>query len=75
MTAIDISRFTDQLTDLSFSMGVYVALSGSVMSSLWLSNGGVVTDFKGGEDYIFGREIVAGGAIHPELLKVIKTHW
>lgn len=37
--------------------------------------GGVVTDFKGGEDYIFGREIVAGGAIHPELLKVIKTHW
>ena len=37
--------------------------------------GGTVTDFKGGNDFIFGREIVAGGAIHPQLLDVIQSHW
>ncbi|WP_421763676.1 inositol monophosphatase family protein [Ekhidna sp.] len=37
--------------------------------------GGKVTDFKGGDDYIFGREIVAGGAVHPQLLHVIKKYW
>ncbi|WP_424962552.1 inositol monophosphatase family protein [Ekhidna sp.] len=37
--------------------------------------GGTVTDFKGGDDYIFGREIVAGGAVHPQLLHVIKKYW
>ena len=37
--------------------------------------GGTVTDFKGGDDYIFGREIVAGGGVHSELLNVIKKNW
>lgn len=37
--------------------------------------GGVVTDFKGGDDFIFGREIVAGGNVHPEFLSVIKKYW
>ncbi|MEQ9466786.1 MAG: inositol monophosphatase family protein [Ekhidna sp.] len=37
--------------------------------------GGTVTDFRGGDDFVFGREIVAGGAIHPLLLDVIKRHW
>ncbi|MEO9483004.1 MAG: inositol monophosphatase family protein [Ekhidna sp.] len=37
--------------------------------------GGRVTDFKGGNDYIFGREIVAGGAIHSQLLNVIQRFW
>ncbi|MEQ8907005.1 inositol monophosphatase family protein [Ekhidna sp.] len=37
--------------------------------------GGTVTDFKGGDDYIFGREIVAGGGVHSELLHVIKKYW
>jgi len=37
--------------------------------------GGIVTDFKGGDDFIFGREIVAGGAIQRELLKVIQKFW
>ncbi|MBV6644337.1 MAG: inositol monophosphatase [Cyclobacteriaceae bacterium] len=37
--------------------------------------GGKVTDFKGGRDYLFGREIVAGGKVQPELLRVIQQHW
>ena len=37
--------------------------------------GGTVTDFKGGGDFIFGREMVAGGAIQPQLLEVIKKYW
>jgi len=37
--------------------------------------GGIVTDFKGGDDYLFGRELVAAGPVHSELLAVIKKHW
>jgi myo-inositol-1(or 4)-monophosphatase len=37
--------------------------------------GGKVTDFSGGENYIFGGEIVASNGIHPELLDVIKGVW
>ena len=37
--------------------------------------GGIVTDFHGGDDFLFGREMVSGGAVHPELLRVIKSKW
>lgn len=37
--------------------------------------GGFISDFKGGEDYLFGREMVAAGPVHPKLLEVIKRHW
>lgn len=37
--------------------------------------GGTVSDFKGKNDYIFGREIVAGCAVQPEILKAIQKHW
>ncbi|MDX5338892.1 MAG: inositol monophosphatase [Cyclobacteriaceae bacterium] len=38
--------------------------------------GGKVTDFSGGEDFIFGRKIVASnGQIHGEFLKVLEEHW
>ena len=37
--------------------------------------GGIVTDFKGGSDFLFGRELVAGGNIHPAFLDVIKKYW
>ena len=37
--------------------------------------GGIVTDFKGGDDFIFGGEIVAGNRIHPEILEVIQRNW
>ena len=37
--------------------------------------GGTVTDFLGGSNFLFGREIIAGGHIQPELLAVIKSCW
>lgn len=37
--------------------------------------GGFVTDFKGGNDFLFGREMVAGGSVQGELLGVIKKYW
>jgi myo-inositol-1(or 4)-monophosphatase len=37
--------------------------------------GGVVTDFSGGDTFLFGGDVVAGCGIHPELMKVIRTYW
>lgn len=37
--------------------------------------GGTVTDFKGGDDFLFGRQMVSGGAVHSKLLQVIQDNW
>jgi myo-inositol-1(or 4)-monophosphatase len=38
--------------------------------------GGKVTDFKGNDNYIFGKEIVAGNStFFPEFLEAVKTHF
>ncbi len=37
--------------------------------------GGTVTDFKGGDDFLFGQEMVAAGPVHAELLEVVKKYW
>jgi myo-inositol-1(or 4)-monophosphatase len=37
--------------------------------------GGKVGDFKGGRDYVFGRQLVAANAVYDELLAVIQQHW
>lgn len=37
--------------------------------------GGKVTDFKGGNNFLHGGELIAGGAVQPEMLKVITSHW
>ena len=37
--------------------------------------GGVVTDFSGGDNYLFGGDIIAGSAVHSELLAEIKRFW
>jgi myo-inositol-1(or 4)-monophosphatase len=37
--------------------------------------GGKVSTFKGTEDYVFGREIVASGNIQGQMLEVIGQHW
>lgn len=37
--------------------------------------GGIVTDYKGGDDFIFGKEIIAGNEAHPRMLKVIQENW
>ena len=37
--------------------------------------GGFVSDFKGGQDHIFGREIIAGGPVHPRLVELVRKYW
>src|SRR5277367_1668854 len=37
--------------------------------------GGKVTDFKGGDNFLFGGELCAAGGIHSEMLSVIKELW
>lgn len=37
--------------------------------------GGTVTDFSGGNNYLFGGELIAGGAVHPDMLKIIRKEW
>jgi myo-inositol-1(or 4)-monophosphatase len=37
--------------------------------------GGIVTDFKGGPDYLHSGEIIAAGAIHDQMVSVINSHW
>ncbi len=37
--------------------------------------GGKVTDFKGGNNFLYGGELCAAGGIHPEMLKVIEQRW
>jgi myo-inositol-1(or 4)-monophosphatase len=37
--------------------------------------GGQVSDFKGGNNYNTGHEVLATGHIHDELLQVIQKHW
>ena len=37
--------------------------------------GGIVSDFSGADNALFGRQIVAGGAVHPALLQAIRERW
>ena len=37
--------------------------------------GGQVGDFRGGQNYVFGGQIVAANAAYAELLSVIQKHW
>ncbi len=38
--------------------------------------GGIITDFSGGDNYLFGRQIIAtNGKITKDLMEVIKTHF
>jgi myo-inositol-1(or 4)-monophosphatase len=37
--------------------------------------GGEINDFRGGDDYIFGKEIIAGNKAQGQMLDVIKRHW
>jgi len=37
--------------------------------------GGKVTDYSGGEDYLYGKELLAAGAIHGEALDIINKYW
>lgn len=42
---------------------------------LVLEAGGKITDYDGGEDYVFGKGIIAGCDVQPEMYKVISKFW
>ncbi len=37
--------------------------------------GGKATDFSGGNNALFGREIIAAGNVHASMMKIIQSHW
>lgn len=37
--------------------------------------GGIVSDFQGGDQFLFGKQILAGNSCHSEMLTLIKKHW
>ena len=37
--------------------------------------GGLVTDFDGGDEFLFRGDVVAGCGIHPELIRSIRQYW
>ena len=37
--------------------------------------GGIVTDFRGGDNFLHGGELVAGGAVHSEMQAAIESLW
>jgi myo-inositol-1(or 4)-monophosphatase len=37
--------------------------------------GGKITDYSGGDDFLYGKELLAAGAIHGEALAIIKKYW
>ena len=37
--------------------------------------GGIVSDFRGKNKFLYGGEICAACAVHPEMVEVIKRHW
>ena len=37
--------------------------------------GGIVTDFNGGRNYLFGGELVAAGDLHQQIVMMLKEHW
>ena len=42
---------------------------------LILEVGGQITDFSGGQNWLFGGDVIAGCAAQTELLEVIQEHW
>lgn len=42
---------------------------------LVIEAGGIITDYEGGDNYIFGNQIIAGCAVQPEMYKVISNYW
>ena len=42
---------------------------------LILEAGGQITDFSGGQNWLFGGDVIAGCAAQAELLEVIQEHW
>jgi len=37
--------------------------------------GGIVTDFKGGNEFLYRGDVIAGCGVHTELLATIQRYW
>jgi myo-inositol-1(or 4)-monophosphatase len=37
--------------------------------------GGKVSDFSGGDNYLYGGQMIAAGAVHQQMLEIIHPHW
>jgi myo-inositol-1(or 4)-monophosphatase len=55
-----------------YNLNVYDVAAGVVLVQ---EAGGTITDFKGGQDYLWGREILAANGVHAALLQQIQNHW
>jgi len=78
----DLRRLGSAATDLAYvaagrfegfyeiSLNAWDVAAGSFLVQ---QAGGMVTDFKGGNDFIFGRSLVSSnGFVHEEMLKVVE---
>ncbi len=54
------------------NLNIYDVAAGVVLVQ---QAGGKITDFKGGNEYLWGREILAANQVHSELLEIIQEHW
>jgi myo-inositol-1(or 4)-monophosphatase len=81
----DLRRLGSAATDLAFvaagrfegfyeiSLNAWDVAAGSFLVQ---QAGGMVTDFKGGEDFIFGRSLVSSnGLVHGEMIKVVEEFY
>ena len=56
-----------------FFLGPWDVAAGSLIVQ---RAGGIVTDFRGGNDYVFGKELIAGTQhVQPEMQKIIEKFW
>jgi myo-inositol-1(or 4)-monophosphatase len=37
--------------------------------------GGTVSDFRGGANFLHGGQLIAAGAVHPQMLEIIQRSW
>ena len=55
-----------------YNLNAWDVAAGSLIVS---EAGGTVTDFGGGSEFLFGREIIAAGKPYLEMKEVISKHW
>ncbi len=72
--AVDLSYVAAGRFDSFFEIGLnsWDVAAGSLLVE---EAGGIVSDFKGKKDYLFGKEIFAANKLHPELLQMFNDHW
>lgn len=73
--AVDLCYVATGRTEgfFEYNLNSYDVAAGAI---ILLEAGGKVTDFSGGSDYLFGRQIVASnGKIHSEFLSVLGEFW